>query len=138
MIVSNETAVHQSLPKRAGLLIAGIWRGLVWVGFLMIGLIAAMVGLQIPIVALVLTVLLIMGAVCRATVDGRGRPIAPLALVGVALFLGLAGASLAWTPDLEAAEHQLIQFAYTLVPMALAIGVISRLPAGQTKPCNGR
>ena len=133
MIVDSDTAPDKTPVQRITSLGGSLWRGLLAFGFLAIGLVIAIVGLQIPIVALVIAVLLLMGAVGRATVLSRGKPLALYALLSVIVFLALAAASLFWTPDYDAAEHQLIQFAYTLVPLALALGVVSRLPADQTK-----
>ena len=117
-----------SILRRIRQVLAGCWQLILMLGFFAIGPVISFVGLQSPIVTLALSVFLILGGLCLQTDRRLGLPIAPLALAVVALFLLVAGASLYWTPDMDAAERQLIQFAYTLLPIACAIGVLMRLP----------
>ncbi|MBV6631406.1 MAG: O-antigen ligase family protein [Alphaproteobacteria bacterium] len=111
-------------------ILGAIWYALLITGFLSIGLITAIVGLQTPIVAIALSVFTILGAISGGMVRSPGDiPIAPGAIAAVVTLLALGGLSLSWTPDFEAGEHQLTQFAYTLVPIALALGILPFLSA---------
>jgi len=103
------------------------WRLLIVIGFLCVGLITSVVALQLPIVTIGLCVFILVGALAGASGLSIRTRISPVAIGSTVVFITIAGTSMLWTPNLTEAQEQLVQFCYTLGPLALSIGVIASM-----------
>lgn len=95
---------------------------LLGLGFFAAGPVTGVVGLQTPIVALAIAVFAIVLLPLNRL---RLFPVyaIPMGLIGA--FIAYSAIGIGWSPDPEAAQKQVIQFSYAMLPMALACGALS-------------